>query len=110
MLLSLCVFTCYWGIDETPVVVGLRAASSSTDSDAAADAGVSGGSGREGGSREEGASAVALSQQLRQLKVGAGLAQGAGGEQACIWEVETAAHSLLPLCPSPSPHCPPSTV
>ena len=25
-LLPLCVFTCYWGIDETPVVVGLRMA------------------------------------------------------------------------------------
>ena len=23
-LLPLCIFTCYWGIDETPVVVGLR--------------------------------------------------------------------------------------
>ena len=25
-LLSLCVFTCYWGVDDTPVVVGLRSA------------------------------------------------------------------------------------
>ena len=115
MLLSLCVFTCYWGIDETPVVVGLQASESSDT--AAGPSGESGGS----SGRGEGTSAAALVQQLRQLKVGeAGMMSSvevdrighAFGRDHCpllppslpLASLLTVPYTLPSLCPPQSSH------
>lgn len=59
VLLPLCVFTLYWGIDETPVVVGLRMA---------------GGSGQSGRGAHGGETAAeAMQLHIRHLKVCGGI-------------------------------------
>ena len=55
-LLPLCVFTCYWGVDDTPVVVGIQETALEPDTTKL-----------DGDS--DGAVAKALRDQLQQLKV-----------------------------------------
>ena len=60
ILLTLCVFTCYWGVDDTPVVVGLRPADTSGPDL----------KGQKRSKKSDGADAKALQKQVRDLKVG----------------------------------------